>query len=72
MLLPDLEITHVALFKSEEFLFTIHGGVKESLLKDTNPFQVFLPDLLFLLLWPIISDTQRNAWSIATSPGTES
>ena len=62
----------MALFKSEGFLFTIHGGVEESLLEDANPFQVFLPDLLFLPLWPIISDTQSNAWSIAPSPGTES
>ena len=62
----------MALFKSEGFLFTIHGRVKETLLEDSNPFQVVLPDLLFLPLWPVISDTQRNAWSIAPSPSTKS
>ena len=38
-----------------------HDGVKETLLEDLNPFQVVLPGLLFLPLWPVSSDTQGNA-----------
>lgn len=42
-------------------------GVKETLLEDLNPFQVVLPGLLFLPLWPVRSDTLMAARKVKST-----